>query len=469
MSDIVENKTVQKLLLFTASLAMLIDAIDCSIVTLALPPLAADFGIDAGTVSWVAIIYTLVIAGTILIFGRIAGNGNIKVIFLTGITLFTLGSLVCAVSSGFTFLLAARFVQGLGASMMVACTPLICITYLPSAVLGAALGLVNAMGAVGFAVGPGIGGIVLSLLSWHWIFLINIPIGVILLLLSIKLLPRDAVCEKQPFDFIGSVLVFLAMVCGVFCIERFPHAGFSPLVFVPFSIAVFAFLLFVIRQLKISFPIINPRLFLSRGFSFAVIAYLLIQIVLVSITYLLPFYFPVEMGYDSFVSGLLLLIPAILGAVLAVPFGKFSDVYGRRRYCIAGGVFYTVTSLILVLLRPEFGLVPILLALVFDGVAFGLCGGPAASRIVDLAGKEDEVTGSNMMMLCIYLGGVLAMAVSAALFTALTSGIGNGAVAFLDLSPDVFLTGFCGVMVLMTVFSVLILLLSWAVKEKRVG
>lgn len=469
MSNIIENKTAQKLLLFTASLAMLIDAIDCSVVTLALPPLAADFGIDTGTVSWVAIIYTLVIAGTILIFGRIAGNGHIKTIFLTGIVLFTLGSVVCAVSSGFAFLLAARVVQGIGASMMVACTPLICITYLPQAILGMALGLVNAMGAVGFAVGPGIGGIILSLLSWHWIFLINIPIGILLLLLSIKLIPRDEAREKESFDFAGSVLIFLAMVFGVFCIERFPHAGFSPLILVTFGIAVVTFLLFLIRQLKISFPVFNPRVFLSWKVCFVVLSYLLIQVVLVSITYLYPFYFQVEMGYDSFVSGMLLLIPAILGAVLAVPFGKFSDVYGRRRYCIAGGVFYTVTSLILVLLRPEFGLVPILLALVFDGVAFGLCGGPAASRIVDIVPKEDEVTGSNLIMLCIYLGAVLAMAVSAALFTALTSGIGNGAVAFLDLSPEVFLTGFCGVMILMTVLSVLILLLSWAVKEKRVG
>ena len=467
MSNIIENKTAQKLLLLTASLAMLIDAVDCSVVTLALPPLAADFGIDTGTVSWISMIYSLIIAGTILIFGKIAGNGNIKKVFLTGITLFTIGSFFCVISSGFEILIAARIVQGFGASMMVACIPLICITYLPSAILGAALGLVNALGSVGVVVGPGVGGIFLSALSWHWIFLINIPIGILLIVLAAKLIPKDTACEKQPFDFAGSAFIFLAMVFGVFCIERFPHVGISPLIVVTFALAVIFLLAFILRQLKISFPIINPRVFLSSKFSFVVIAYLLIQIVLVAVNYILPFYFQVEMGYSSFISGLLLLLPAGMAAILCVPFGKLSDKNGRRKYVVAGSLLFIIMSLVFVLLKPEMGLLPILIALVCNGFAFGLCGGPASSRIVDLVSKEDEVTGSNLMMLCIYLGGVLGTAVSASVFTAFTSGIGNGAVAFLDLPADIFMNGYFGVMILMLIFSVLMFVLSFAVKEKK--
>lgn len=467
MSNVIESKAVQKLVLFCAALAMLIDSLDCSIVTLALPPLAADFGMDVGTVSWISMVYTLIIAGTILVFGKIAGSGHIKKVFLTGIVLFTAGSLFCALSTGFEILIIARIIQGFGASMMVACVPLICITYMPSAILGAALGLVNALGSLGVAVGPGIGGVLISLLSWHWVFIINIPIGIILILLAAKCLPKDAAREKQPFDFVGSALIFLAMAFGVFCIERFPSIGISPLIIITFCIAAVALVLFVLRQLKVSSPILNPRVFLSWQFTAVVLAYLLIQIVLVSCTYLLPFYLQVEMGYESFVSGFLLLIPACLGAILSVPFGKLSDKHGRRKYAVAGGLAFTVMAFLLAALLPEYGILPIILALVVNGFAFGLCGGPAASRIVDLVAKEDEVTGSNLMMLCIYLGGVLAMAVSASLFTALTSGIGNGAVSFLDLTPELFMTGFVGVMILMVVLSAGIALLSFVVKEKH--
>lgn len=464
-----ESKLSQALLLITAASALLLDAVDGTIVSLALPILAQDFGLDVGTISWVSITYMLVIAGTILIFGKIAGNGHLKKIFMAGILLFTIGSLLCAASFSFELLVASRVIQGLGASMLAACVPMLCITYLPESILGMALGGVMGMGSVGVILGPALGGFILSVASWHWIFLINIPIGVLILLLAAKTIPPAEKAAGERFDFIGAVMVFLSMGLGIFCIERFPNTGFHPLLCVLFLISAALFVLFVRRQLKISYPLTNPRVFSSWRTTFVVLAFLLIQVICAVTAYLLPFFFQLSMGYDSLKSGMLLLIPALVGGILSIPFGRLSDMYGRRGFvCVSTGILIVLTTM-LAFVQPEFGVWYLICALILDGLCFGIAGGAASSRIIDLMPEGEETTGSTILMILMYFGAVVGTALAAGIFTALTSGIGNGTISFAALPAEMFLFGFHGVMIVSVILSVLSFVFSFTVREKKTG
>jgi MFS family permease len=189
VSKVITDPLHQKLLLIAATIGMLLDGLDGSIVNVVLPQISGSFGIDTGTVSWVVINYLLMMAGLILVFGKVAERGLLRKIFLGGLLIFTLGSAACGLSPDFEILLASRIFQGIGAAMIAAAAPLLCVTYLQKNMLGMSLGAMTMASSIGFAAGPAIGGFLTHYLSWHWVFLINIPIGLLALPFAHHVIP----------------------------------------------------------------------------------------------------------------------------------------------------------------------------------------------------------------------------------------------------------------------------------------
>ena len=143
-----------------------------------------------------------------------------------GFVIFTLGSAACGIAPTLDILLAARLIQGIGAAMIAAVTPLLCIRYLPPEMLGTALGVIAATSSIGFAAGPAIGGILTQYLSWHWIFLVNIPIGIIGILFAARVIPADEPEDRTvSFDYPGAVMLFGAMVFCTFVLEEVAARG----------------------------------------------------------------------------------------------------------------------------------------------------------------------------------------------------------------------------------------------------
>jgi len=227
MPDIISNPLHQKLLLAAAAIGMLFDGLDSSIVNIVLPQISESFGTDTGTVSWVVMTYLLMMAGLILVFGKIAQQGFLQKIFLAGLLVFTLGSAACGLSPNFGFLLASRVFQGIGAAMIAATAPLLCVTYLPKNMLGMSLGTMAMTVSIGAVAGPAIGGFLTHYLSWYWVFLINIPIGLLLLPFALHVIPKDGPQIKQPFDFAGAALLFGMIVFEIYALERIPHLGIA--------------------------------------------------------------------------------------------------------------------------------------------------------------------------------------------------------------------------------------------------
>lgn len=468
MSSVITDPVKQKLLLCAVALGVVMDGIDGSIVNVALPTMATYFDTDTGTIAWVIITYLLMMAGLLLVFGKLADRGRAKRLFLLGFVIFTIGSLACGIAPALDILLAARLVQGLGAAMIAAVAPLLCIRYLPKEMLGTALGVIAATASIGFAAGPAIGGILTQHLSWHWIFLVNIPIGIIGILFAARVIPGDEPEEHTgSFDYPGAVTLFGSMVFCTFVLEEVATRGITdPLILACGALCLLCSGLFIIRELTTPEPFLNIRIFSKWQFTAVLVAYLMVNIIFMGIIYLLPFYLTVEMHFDLMTSGIYLLVPPAVIAVISIPFGKWSDRYGRRAFAIAACGFFVIFSAIFAILSPGSGIIPLLLGLILMGVAFGIAAGPASSRIIESAPAGEEGTGSSLMVTTIYFGGVLGTAIYAAFFGIATAGAG-GIVPFTDLDPTTFLSAFQFTMAAGLVLSVVPLVLSAIVPDER--
>lgn len=468
MSCIITDPIRQKLLLGAVSLGVVMDGVDGSIVNVALPTMAAYFDTDTGTIAWVIITYLLMMAGLMLVFGKFADRGLAKKIFLLGFAIFTLASLACGVSPTLDILLAARLAQGTGAAMIAAVAPLLCVRHLPPGMLAMALGVLAATSSIGFAIGPAIGGVLTQYSSWHWIFLINIPIGIAGILFAARVIPSDKPEENPaPFDYPGGVLLFMAMALCTFVLEEGLERGFSdPLITGCITLGFFSAVLFVLRELTTKSPLINIRIFLSGSFSAVLVAFLLMNVVFMGIIYLLPFYLTTMMGYDPATTGLCLLVPPAVIALLSIPFGKWSDRSGRRAFAVAACGVMILYSLLFAFLVPESGILPLLFGLVLIGISVGIFAGPAASRVIESAPSGEEGTGSSLMVTTIYFGAVLGTAIFAAIFT-LTTMQSGVIVPFTGLDEPAFLSGFHLTVAAGVVLAVLALLLSAVVPDRK--
>jgi len=468
MSSVITDPLRQKLLLSAVALGVVMDGIDGSIVNVALPAMATYFDTDTGTIAWVIITYLLMMAGLLLVFGKIADRGLAKKLFLVGFVVFTLGSAACGISPSLDILLAARLVQGLGAAMIAAVAPLLCIRYLPADMLGTALGVIAATSSIGFAAGPAIGGILTQHLSWHWIFLVNIPIGILGILFAARVIPGDEPEDRTaPFDYPGAVALFGTMAFCTFVLEEAAAYGVTdPRILAGGTLCLLCFGLFVARELTAPAPFVNIRIFSKWQFSAVTMAYLLVNVIFMGILYLLPFYLTREMHFDLATSGLYLLIPPAVIAILSIPFGQWSDRHGRRLFTVAACGLVVLYSALFAALSPAYGTVPLLAGLILMGTAFGIAAGPASGRIIERAPKGEEGTGSSLMVTAIYFGGVLGTAIYAMLFTFATASA-DGIVAFADLDPAAFMYGFHITMAAGLVLSVLPLVLFAIVPDER--
>ncbi|HJJ28979.1 MAG TPA: MFS transporter [Methanocorpusculum sp.] len=455
------------LLLAVIFIAVIMDGLDGSIVNVALPVIAQAFETDTGTISWIAIAYLLVVAGTVLIFGNIAARGHIKKTFLLGFALFGGASALCGFAPSLIVMIAARLIQGIGASMLMACAPIICVKYLPSRILGLAFGIITAGSCIGFAAGPAIGGIITHYLSWHWIFLINIPIAVIAILFVLKVIPRGTPETGKKFDTPGAVLLFIFMASGAYALERLPHLGLTDPQIIGFgAVSLVCLALFIIRELKTDAPLLNIRVF-SRAKIFAMyFAFLIIQVVYAGLIYLPPFYLSNAAGMDTLYIGLFLLIPPALTAVITVPVGRWSDRTTRRAFCVVSCIFLAAACAVFAFIRPEWGILPLAAALVCMGLCIGLESGPASSKCIEILPESEKESGSTLTMTIIYAGAVAGTALFAAIFTQFTSE-GGAVLSFADLPTDLFLSGFHWTMLIAAAISLAAVVLMEIIPDAK--
>lgn len=461
---VVENSRERVLLLIVIVFLTTMDGMDASIVNIALPSIASSFQIDTSTAAWVSLTYFMMMAGLLLVFGRLADRGIIKRILIAGLAVFTIFSLVCGLAVTFEMLIIGRIFQGVGAAVMGACAPLLCVRFLPKNMLGLGLSIVAVGASIGYASGPALGGFITQYLSWHWIFIINLPIGIAGILFLVRSIPKDEGNGRSHFDWPGSALSMIAIIAGVFAIERSTHLGLDNVqIITAATICVLSIILFILWEKRCNDPLLNLQIFRSWRFDSVFSAYLMINLVGTGIWYLTPFYLSLAMGFDPATSGMFMLITPVVTLIISVPIGRWSDRSGRRWFSIMSCMAMAIASGIFLIIDPVMGTAPLIIALVFMGVLWGTCG-PAASRIVEKIDFGERGTGSALIAVAAYLGASVGAAAFAAFFSLFS---GAGSTPFADLELQVFMDGYHGVMLMGMALATLAVVLSAVVKDDR--
>ncbi|GAA4042180.1 MFS transporter [Arthrobacter methylotrophus] len=363
--------------------------LDASIVTLAVPAIRTDMNASLAQVEWVALIYLLVLVGSISAVGRLADMVGRKLLYTYGFALFTLASLGCALAPDITWLLVARAVQAVGAAMLQANSVALIRTSMPAGKLGKAIGLQGAAQAIGLAMGPSVGGLLIGLGGWRWVFFVNIPAGVIGLLLGWFLLPRTHVkAPRARLDWLGLVALMPAVGALLLALSEAARLGFGNSVALGLlgaSLVLFAF--FVMRERRARHPLVDLSLFKSGSFSRGVATGLLGYLVLFGVLFVTPLHLESEYSLPPAQAGLLLtVLPVALGLVAPVA-GLLADRFGARLPASAGMGLVTAALAVLVFSPRDLWVTAAALAAM--GLGLGLFT-PANNASVAAAGHDHQ-------------------------------------------------------------------------------
>ena len=280
------------LVLLTIGVGSILGAVDMSVANIVLPVVRREFVCSVATIEWAVTIYLLVVCGFLLSFGRLADLRGQKRLYMIGTVVFVLGSAACGAAWSATALIAARAFQGLGSSMIFACAPALLTLNFPSAQRGQALGLQAIMIYLGQMMGPALGGWLTDHFSWRAVFYINLPVGVMVLLLSTKFIPRDEPKPQvEPFDFAGGGLFLAAFIVLMLGLNQGYDRGWtSPSIQALLVGAVLLLAMFVFLEHRRAHPLLDLKLFREPQFAMSAASAVLNYISVYTITFLMPFY-----------------------------------------------------------------------------------------------------------------------------------------------------------------------------------
>jgi EmrB/QacA subfamily drug resistance transporter len=399
------RKTGFTLLIISISLATFMSALDGTIVNIALPTISSAFDIPASTVSWVSTIYLLVMAGCVLIFGKISDEIGFKKVFLSGFLIFTIGSFACGFLPdfihSFSMLIGSRAFQAVGGAMITAIGPAMVTAYIPMEQKGKAMGIVLTFAALGTAIGPTIGGLLTQFLSWNWIFFINVPVGIVAILLGAKVIPGMKARERTAgFDRTGAVLIFTGLASLLFALSEGQTLGWAdPVIVGTLILAILTLGGFVWCELKARNPLLEIRLFKRKNFLMINAEMCLLFFSFAGISYLLPFYLEYVHGYTPSVSGLILTslsVAMMVGGILA---GVLYNRTGGRLLSIAAGIFVVAGYFLLTRIRVDTSTGFVILCLALIGFGLGLMLTPASNMIMNSVSKKYQGMVSSLTSL----------------------------------------------------------------------
>lgn len=460
---IITDRKVQLALYVVMVMAFFLDGLDGTIVTVALPEIGKSFEMSTSDSSWVVTVYFMMMAGLILVFGKLADKGAIKKVLVGGFVIFSAGSLLCALSMSSGFLLLSRAIQGIGSAMLASTGVMLAVKFFPPKMLIFAMTLTVLGSSIGAAFGPTLGGILTNTLSWHWIFFINVPIGAFCAIFAHRFVPSDVKLDDMRFDYLGSLLLFLALICGLYTVESMPSHGIDMVNGSTLALFIVIFAIFVIYDLRIEDPVLDLRLFKISRFDRVILAFVILNASYMGCLYLIPFMLNIEMGYDTMESGLIMLIQALVTLFMCLPVAKACDQHGTRRYAITGCSLMAVTLIVFTFIDSSTGLVSLVFGLVLLGSVWGFGGSSLGPRLVENVPSGKKGSASSLLSFFVYFGSALGTAVFSSLFNV---GSNSSGISISDLPPDMFMDGFRFTMIVAAVLAVCAILLSASVKGK---
>ncbi len=399
------------MIVIVIALGSFMAGLDATIVNIALPAIAKSLDISTVLASWVLNAYLIILVSLLLAASRLGDMKGYRNIFLGGFALFTAGSALCGLSSTIDMLIVSRMIQAVGGAVISALGAVMVTSYLSASLRGQALGIVAMFTMLGAALGPVVGGFLTSAFSWQYIFFVNLPVGIIAIILGIHILPKMApVAPTAKLDIPGVLLVFIALgslIVGLTSVEgNFPTLGMIALI-----VSAVFWVLFIVQERRGKEPLINVSLFANRGYSLQNVNVMLIQMAMAGVMVIMPFYLEMIKEIPADNAGTILLALPV-GMILTAPLaGKVSDVIGTKKPIITGFVICAVALFLLSTISAHTSVGHICVYLFLLGAGTGIAFSPLNSAVMGECPAKDRGSTSGLVKMMTNLGSSLGVAV----------------------------------------------------------
>jgi EmrB/QacA subfamily drug resistance transporter len=433
-------------------LGAIMSILDVTVVSVALPTFQQKFDASYATVAWTMTAYTLALATVIPITGWAADRFGTKRLYLTSLVLFVGGSVLCSLAWGIGPLIVFRALQGLGGGMLMPLGMTIMTRAAGPHRVGrvmAVLGVPMLLGPIG---GPILGGWLIQAATWNWIFLINVPIGVVAFVAALRVLPKDRPEPTESFDLLGMLLLSPGLALFLYGVSSIPGAGTvaAAKVLVPALIGLALMVGFVVHARRKDHPLIDLGLFKNRNLTVAVVTLTLFSVAFMGAMLLLPSYFLQVRGQGTLNAGLLL-APQGLGAMLTMPIaGRLTDKIGPGKLVLAGTGLIAIGISVFTQVTANSSYVLLLGGLFVMGMGMGMTMMPIMSGALANLTNHQVARGSTLMNIIQQTAGSIGTAVMSVILTnqvlasraaSAYSAVTQGAVPANRVPPEVLSQG----------------------------
>ncbi|WP_375103419.1 MFS transporter [Paenibacillus sp. RS8] len=441
-----EDKEIQKkrwIILIVLNIFTFMSTLDGSIVNIALPELSKQLKLPMAQIEWVTTGYLMAICAAILFFGKLGDIvGKIR-IFKIGTVVFVIGSMLCGFSLSLPALLASRVIQAIGASMTMANSQGIVTDIFPANERGKALGFIGTFVSLGSIAGPSLGGIMVSTLGWEYIFWVNIPIGVIAILLGWKVLPKDLTRTKSTIDVPGSLLFaifIISLFAGLLLGQQLGYG--DSLIVTSLIVAVISFIAFLWTELRRKEPLLQLSLFKNPLFSLSILCGFLVFTANFCFNIIAPFYAQNMLNLSPFEAGFLLMLLPICMVVVAPISGALSDKIGSEFLTFAGLVVMVIAQFGLAALHEGSSVVLVGVWIAMLGIGSGLFQSPNNSLVMSKVPRTQLGSAGSVNSLVRNVGMVVGITIATTiLFHVMSSEAGYRVTGLVPGRPELFISG----------------------------
>lgn len=432
------------LILIATCLFTFMSTLDGSIVNIAMPTMSKDLAISMNEAEWIVSVYMITICCLLIFWGRISDTiGKIK-IFKIGTLIFIMGSLFCGISSTLEMLLISRIIQATGASMTMATNYGIITENFPPEMRGRSLGVLGSFVSLGSIAGPGIGGVIIQKYTWHYIFLINIPIGIFAFVLGYFVFPKSKKKDiPLNLDYLGFILFdmfIISLFMGIFVGQVI---GFTKLsIIILFIIAVCSFVGFIFREKRANNPLIDLTIFNNKSFSVGLTCAVLIFSSNLFMNTLLPFYLQDTLKLSSLMSGFILMCVPIAMVIVAPISGALSDKIGAKGLTFLGLFIVSISQLLFILIGLKTTISYLVILTLLAGTGVALFQSPNNSIIMSSVEHNHLGIAGSINSLARNIGMVTGLSLSTTiLYSSMTQKAGYKVNGYINGRDDLFLYG----------------------------
>ncbi len=372
--------------------------LDSSIVNVAIPTIMHVFNASTSSVQWVSTIYMLALGVVVPFSGWLGDRLGFKRLYMLSMGVFVVGSLLCGVAWDLNSLIFARVIQAVGGGMIMPTTMAMIFRMVPKDKFGSGMGIFGIALLMAPAIGPTLGGYLVEYVNWRWIFTINLPIGVIGILLSIFVLPEFQSAHPGRLDIWGGLTSAGGLFCLLLALTKGADWGWgSEATVLLFVVSFFLLLLFIILELTAENPLLDLRVFTYRSFTMANLMVVVTTIVMFSGLFFLPLFLQSFRGLGAMETGILMLPGALVSGLMMPVVGKLFDKIGPRPLALTGIVLLTATTLIFHNLNLATATGTVMFWMILRGFVMPLANMPAQTAAMvdiptELIGRASAIT-----------------------------------------------------------------------------